>query len=439
MTALHRSVLSNGLPVLVQPLEGTRKITIALSVRAGSRYENRKTSGLSHVLEHMFFRGGERYPDEFAVGSAVDGYGGRQNAFTSQERVYYYVMLPQQALKLGLDLMSDMLINAQLRASDLEKERGPIGEELNAALDEVDDRANEAQKQALYDPRSPLSWDILGPRENIEGFTRGDLVAFTQDYYAANNAALVIAGAVDPAVAHDLAETFFSPLQGVSASPVTAAPLVFGRDHERIVYHSMDRRQAWIALGQPTVQVTSAEGPTLRVLTSILGGGLSSRLFIRIRSEQGLAYATYASLDGYSDHGRLTAWAGVDPKNILKAITGIIETCQSLYLDADEEEYQRKIDGAAYSRIMTSEGADAVAGRISREELVYGSVQELEAYYSEFSSVTPQQIVELAERLFSDPTQLRLGIAGGVDEETIQRIQNEVGAFVGSEATLLAG
>lgn len=438
MQAFRLITLSNGLPVILQPLLGTQKLSIGFGALAGSRYETEESNGISHVLEHMFFRGGIRYPDEAAVGAVIDAFGGSQNAYTSNELVYYYAELPADALETGLDLIADMLINAQLRESDLDLERGPVLQELQSSVEDPGSQVYEAFKQALYVPGSALARDILGPRANIESFSRDDLIQFSQHFYAADNAILSIAGNIAGEDVSGLVEQHFAELRTAADVPPSADALEYRSRDERIVYHPMDRDQTWVTLGVPADVVTGEDGPALQALTAVLGGGLSSRLFIRVRSERGLAYSSFAHLAKSSDHSVLSAWAGVDPSRILEAVNALIETCQSLYLDVDEAEYQRSISGARYRRIMQTEGAGPVANMMARNQLVMGGAAELSDYYEELASVTPRDIAELAERLFADPAQFRLGLAGGLGEDDIQAIQNGVAAFRGTDAQLLS-
>lgn len=425
--------LGNGLPVIVQQIPGLRSVTVIAAVRGGTRYETPENNGLAHFQEHMFFRGGERYRNEFEVGAAIEGVGGMQNAFTSYEQVAYFVRLPARELALGMDVLSDMLMNARFNPEDIDKERGPVLQEIAYYDDDPVELAIDAMNALLHDAESPLAWRILGPTENIKRFSRADFVSFAERFYAADNMVLAIAGGVSPEEVEAVSREYFSGLKATTSQKPRRGPFKRYAGEARIAYWPIEREQTHLVLAVPAPTIHAPASRACKVLATALGGGLSSRLFIEVRSERGLAYTTRADYDTSSDdNAYLVCYAGVSPKRMVEGVEALVETCQSMATKPDADEVARAKRQISGMRETAVEPALA-AIRIVREELLEGGADELDDHIAEHDAVMPDEVTALAEELFR-PERLRLAIAGPVTEEMVAEIRRAVPAFANAPA-----
>ena len=282
-----RKVLKNGLRLITIPMPSFESATVMVMVGAGSRYETPKNNGISHFLEHMAFKGTEKRPNAQAIASLIDGIGGEFNAFTSKEVTGYFVKSAAAHVDLSLDILADMLSNSKLDATELEKEKGVILEEINLYEDTPARKIGDIFEGLLYGD-TPMGWDIAGRKEVIKAITRQDFVDYMGSLYSADNITVVVAGGVDTLIIEASAEKYFGDMK--SFDTLRHTKLVENQVKPELTIKQKTTEQVHIAIGFRTVSIDSEEKHALSVLSAILGGGMSSRLFSEVREKRGLAY-----------------------------------------------------------------------------------------------------------------------------------------------------
>ena len=322
-----KKVLKNGLHVITVPMPSFESATALVMVGAGSRYENRKNNGISHFLEHMCFKGTKSRPTFMEVAGLIDGIGGEFNAFTNKEYTGYYIKAAKNNIEICLELLSDMIQNSLLEPSEIEKEKGVIIEEINLYEDTPMRKISDIYERLLYG-NTPLGWDIAGEKDIIKSIKRADFIKYLQEYYSPTNMTVVLAGGIDPKKSVEMVEKYFSNMKSFKTG--NFLKIKESQKKPQIMIKTKKTEQAHLALGFRTVSLDSPEKFPLWVLSAVLGGGMSSRLFSEVRERRGLAYYVRSNSDQYTDAGSLVVTAGVDPKRAQEAVEVIVSELSDL-------------------------------------------------------------------------------------------------------------
>ena len=321
MYSFERRTLSNGTELILVPKKSSPISAIMVLVRVGSQYETKNINGVSHFLEHMMFKGTKNRPKAIDISSALDGLGAEYNAFTNQEFTSYYAKVQHTSFSEAAHIIADLYLNPTLPKEEIEKERGVIIEEINMYEDTPARRVQELFMQVLYGDQ-PAGWDIAGRKEVIRTLSRDDFLSYRNTHYISGNTILIIAGNYTPKTTKDIVRLFEqlppqppTPLPAVSESQKKPAELVQFKDSE----------QTHVVLGFRTCDIHDQRRFALEVLADILGGGMSSRLFQRIREQLGAAYYVSADADLYTNHGYLRARAGINGAKTEVVIRAVLE------------------------------------------------------------------------------------------------------------------
>lgn len=406
--------LPSGLRLIVQPMAGTKTVTVLVTVATGSKYETRKENGLSHFLEHMMFKGTAKRPTALAISETLDAVGGEYNAFTGKEETSYYAKVAAGHFDLALDVLSDMLLNSKLAAEEIEREKGVIAEEINMYQDTPMRYASDLFEQLLYGD-TPAGRDIAGTKASVRALTRADFIDYWQRQYTALNTVVTVAGACDVKRAQAAVVRAFQPL--LKTRP-KAKPRVKERQAKPgLLLKPKETDQMHLRLGVRTFPVTSALRPTLAVLSAVLGGGMSSRLFISVRERQGLAYYVYTENEFFTDHGYLSAQAGVRRDKLADAVKSIGAEFRRLRDQtvrvAELTKAKEYIKGKA---LLGLESSDQLANFLAHQEALTGHIQTMDEYLSSIDKVTGRGIKEAAAAIFR-PEKLNLAVIGPVKNE----------------------
>ena len=318
----HRTVLPNGLRIITIPMPSFESSTVLVMVGGGSRYETKQNNGISHFLEHMAFKGTKKRPSAIQISTLIDGIGGEFNAFTGKETTGYYIKSSSNHIDLCMDVLSDMLCNSLLDKTEIEKEKGVILEEINLYEDTPARKIGDIYEKLLYGDTA-MGWDISGEKDIIKKIQKEDFITYMSSLYSADNITVVIAGGIDSSKAEDLAEKYFGKMNKFNT--LRYNKVVESQTKPEILLKEKKTEQVHIAIGVRTVSVDHEDRYPLSILASILGGGMSSRLFHEVREKRGLAYYVRSSSDHYQDCGSLVSVAGVDPKRVEEDIKVIIE------------------------------------------------------------------------------------------------------------------
>jgi len=315
------SVLSNGLRVVHIPMPAVRSVSIAVFVGVGSRYETMATAGVSHLIEHLLFRGTARRPRARTISEVLDSVGGILNASTDKELTVYWAKVAQEHFPLALDLLADLLQNSLLRPADVNKEKGIVEEELGMLADDPQDRVGVLTEETLW-PGQPLGREIAGTRESVRRLKRAPILSHLRTYYGPNNVVISVAGGIDAADAFELVNRCFGQWMPVAAP--AAAPAWHG---ERTGWQveTKDTEQVNLCIAYPGVPRRHPDRWAIDMLTTILGGGASSRLFVELRDRLAMVYDVHMYAGYFADTGSIVLSAGVDPVKLERAVAAMFK------------------------------------------------------------------------------------------------------------------
>ncbi|MFH1236208.1 MAG: pitrilysin family protein [Parcubacteria group bacterium] len=400
MIQFKQSRMPNGLRVVLVPLHETKAVTSLLLVQVGSRYETRKLNGMSHFIEHLMFKGTEKRPSTLDISRILDGVGADYNAFTSKDHTGYYIKLNHEHLEMSLDILSDMVFHSRFAQEEIERERGVIVEEINMYEDNPIMFTEDLFEETMFGD-TPLGWKIAGPRENIRSVARQELLTLREHYHVPSNMILVLSGRL-PGNATRLISKYFSVPRVkkngksfIGFTPHQAKPL--------ISVHYKDTHQVQLALGVRGYEYLHPKLYALHLLSIILGGTMSSRLFISIRERQGLCYFIRSSANAYEDTGTFMIQAGLDRTRIKEAIRAIIaELDKVLKKGVKAEELTRAKEYMRGKLILSLEDSENIASWASKQLMFHKKVLTPEQQLKKIQQVTAADIYAVAKDIFQN-------------------------------------
>jgi len=389
---------------------------------AGSRYENRKNSGISHFLEHMAFKGTDKRPTAMDISSLIDGMGGEFNAFTGKETTGYYIKSAKDKLETSIDVLSDMLLHSKFDPEEIEKEKGVIIEEINLYEDMPARKIGDIYEQLLYGD-TPMGWDIAGDKEIIRSITRGDFMTYLGELYSSSNLTVVVAGGIDSDEAYSLVEKYFGSMK--EFQPKTFEPLHESQNKPAVLVKQKQTEQIHIALGVRTVSISSPKRYPLSVLSAILGGGMSSRLFHEIREKRGLAYYVRTSSDEYADVGTLATTAGIDPKRVIEAVQVMVAEYSKVShgeMALTDDELTKAKEFLKGHLVLDLEDSRSVSGFYAHQELLEEKIENPNDVIEQIDKVTKEDIESVGKEFFKEAT-LNLALIGNfADGEKLENL-----------------
>lgn len=390
--------LDNGLRVVVIPLPHARSVSLSAYVAAGARYEAAPDAGLSHFVEHLCFKGTERRPRPQDIAAEIDALGGSMNAATDREyTVYYSKVIPQHAEQ-TLDVLGDILRNSLYRPAEVERERGVILEELAAVEDSPDEQAGVLLDELLW-PGQPHGRDIAGSKETVAAISQQRLVEYYRQQYVANGTVVSIAGAVEEAPTLDLVRSLLGDWAPGTPADWTRDQHVHGPKARAL---AKDTEQAHLTLGLLSVSVVDPRRYPLGLLSIIVGEGMSSRLFTRLREELGLCYDIHTSLTQLLDTGSFGVYAGVDPSNAVESVREIASEMRRAREPVTVEELDRA-KSLMRSRIeLSMEDSRAVSGWYGARAARGLPLETPEEVVARFDAVTVAEVAEVAQSTIRD-------------------------------------
>ncbi len=409
MKDFEKIVLPNGLRLILAPLESVMSATAIVMCGAGSRYETKQTNGISHFLEHMYFKGTEKRPTASDISHTLDAIGADYNAFTGKEETAYHIKSASQHLPLVIDMLADMLWNSKFDAAEIEKERGVIIEELNMYEDTPMRKVAELYENLLWGDQ-PLGWDIGGRKEVIRKITRRDFIDYLGARYAPNNLVVSIAGNFKRAEVLKLVEKNFGTQKKKAVN--SYLPVVEEQSKPALLVQYKKTDQAHLVVGFRGLKMGHPDRYAAALLGVVMGGGMSSRLFVNVREKRGLCYYVRADHESYLDTGTLAASAGVDLKRIDEAIKVILaEFAQIAKKAVDAKELKKAKEYIKGKLILSWEDSRTVALSYGSDELLEGNIRSVDDYLKKIEEVTADDVLRLAKFLV-DPKMLNLAVIG---------------------------
>lgn len=403
-----KSKLKNGIRIITAPLKGTNTVTVLVMVNTGSKNENKQNRGISHFLEHMFFKGTEKRPTKLDISKELDKVGGSFNAFTGKEHTGFWAKVDNKHCDIALDVISDMVLNSRFSTKDIEEERGTVIEELNMFIDNPMMRIPFLFEEILY-PDHPMGWDIGGTKKTMNSVKRKDFVDYYKKYYNGDNTIVTVAGNFKEKEIKDKIKKYF-----VSSSESKSKKQIKAYDKQskpEILLKYKKTDQTHLCLGVRGYNTDHKDKYALSILSVILGGNMSARLYISI-VEKGWAYYIYTSPESYKDVGYFVAQSGVNNKKCLEAIKIILAEFKKVKEEKiSAEEIKRAKDYIKGRTNIALESSDAVASFVANQEISSGKILTPQEKFAKIDAVTANDLQRVANDIFVD-NKLNLALIG---------------------------
>jgi predicted Zn-dependent peptidase len=379
---------------------------------AGSRYETRESSGIAHFAEHMFFKGTERRPTARDIAGEVDSIGGEFNAFTGKEYTAYYVRCAAEHRDVALDVIVDMLRNSKFDAGEIDREKGVIIEEMNMYFDTPRDFVDGVYEELVYGDH-PLGWDIIGRKETVQGASRDTFLDYLGHWYKPSRMVVGVGGRIGDDLVEHIGELLGDLEDAPTGTPLPALGSVNG---SRVKVHTKASDQAHICLGVRSRPIVDPDRYVLMVLSTVLGGGMSSRLFTEVRERRGLAYYVFATNHAYTDAGSLYAQAGVDIDRIDDAVETVAAELRKIAAEAVPAEELLKAKSFAKGRFaLQIESPHGLIMFGLRREVLEGQAPEPDEVVAGIEAVTAEDVQRVAQDLIADDA-FRLAVIGPFED-----------------------
>jgi len=404
-----KTTLENGLRIITAPMKDTQTVTVFAMVGVGSRYENDKERGISHFIEHMMFKGTKKRPNTQVIASELDAIGGEYNAFTGKSATAYYAKSDAKHLDTTLDVIADMLINSKFDAKEINRERGTILQELNMYEDMPMRSVEDIFESLLYGDQK-LGREVIGIKETINGVKRKDFLDYMKRFYVSGDTVVGVAGKIDEKEIVEKIEKLFSGFN--EGAKTDFERVAENQKTPQIKIKNKKTDQTHLVLGVRAYNDDHEDKYALNLLSIILGGNMSSRLFINVRERQGLAYYIHTSADAYKDAGYLATSAGVEHKNLIKTVEIILKEYKKIATKkVSKDELKKAKEFIKGKSVMGLESSDSVASFLVSQEISRDKILTPKEIFRKIDKVTEEDILRVAKDIFANE-KLNLAIIG---------------------------
>jgi predicted Zn-dependent peptidase len=404
-----KTTLKNGLRIITVPSKSTQTVTVLVLVGTGSKYEKKDEKGISHFLEHMYFKGTKKRPSSLEIAETLDKVGGIYNAFTSQEYTGYFAKVSREHFDLALDWVSDIFLNSTLPEKEIEKERGVIIEEINMRKDHPMEHVQVLWQKLLYGDQ-PAGWDVAGEIETVSKISRKDLIEYRETQYIASNTIICLAGNFNEKEGINKVKKFFSKIKiGKSREK---PKVIEKQERPEILFEKRETDQTHICLGVRGFNLFDERRYVQEILALILGGMMSSRLFERIRTKLGIAY--YIETDAFSDPdtGYLVTRAGLSNEKLEEGISEILKEYRKIKREGVSKSELKKAKDCLKGKMnILLESSDAKASFFATQEILEKKILTPEQIFKKIDKVSQNDILKLAREIFR-PEKLNLALIG---------------------------
>jgi len=414
MVMYNKAVLDNGLRIITSTMPHSRSVCLAILVGAGSCYESKEEAGISHFTEHLFFKGTERRPTSKEITQDIEGVGGIINGGTDKELTVFWCKVASPHFSIALDVLSDILLNSRFDNKNIERERQVINEEINMNLDLPQQRVSMLIDELLW-PEQPLGREVIGYKETVSSITREQLLNYVARRYMPNNTVLSIAGNIQ----HEEAIAQIEPLFDKWAAGELATGYITDakQTEARLRIEPKDIEQAHLCLAVHGFSRSHPQRFTLDLLNTVLGGGMSSRLFMEIREHKGLAYDIHSYTEHFLNSGSFAIYAGVDPEKIETAVAAILDETSQIKQGITATELTRAKELSKGRLYLRFEDSQNVALWYGGQEILTQQILDIDDVISIVDAITIDELKEVAKEILTE-SGLNLAITGPVKEET---------------------
>jgi predicted Zn-dependent peptidase len=410
----QKTILKNGLRIITVPQKNTQAVTVLVLVKTGSKYETKEVNGISHFLEHMFFKGTKKRPNLQAVSETLDKIGGIYNAFTSDEYTGYFAKVETSNFDLALDWVSDIFLNSTLPEKEIEKEKGVITEEINMYYDDPMNYVQILWPQLLYGDQ-PAGWPVSGTKESVSKISRQNLITYLRNQYVAPNSLVCLAGKFEESLVIEKVKKYFSKI-GLK-KPKEKLKVIEEQIKPNLILHTKKTDQTHFCLGVRGYDLFHPQKYGFEILGIILGGMFSSRLSLIIRGELGMAYYIITNVETNTDTGFLVTSAGVDNKNVEKVISTILKEYKNISQKKVPIEELKKAKNYTKGKMaLMLETSDVQASFYGLQELLKKRILTPEEIYKRIDKITQNDILKIARDIFK-PEKLNLALIGPFEDK----------------------
>jgi predicted Zn-dependent peptidase len=416
--SIRREILPNGLTLITEEMKHIRSISMGIWIKTGSRDEDLQWNGISHFVEHMVFKGTQHRSAE-EIARQVDSIGGNIDAFTAKECVSFSMKVLDEHLPIAMDVLSDLVLNPIFDEQDITRERGVILEEIKMDEDNPDYLVHEIFTQNFWKDH-PLGRPILGTRDTVRRFERTPVFDFYGQRFIPGNVIITAAGNLNHQRFVELVTRHFEKMRPASNGFHSAPPKIVPKI---ILRNKKSLEQVQICVGVPSYPITHEKRHSSYILNTLLGGGMSSRLFQNIRERQGLAYAIYSDLNPYRDTGCLSIYAGTSRESAVKVVESVVSEFQKLKSElVPAEELQRSKDQLKGSLMLSLESSTARMSNLARQEMYFDRFYGLDELIEKIQAVTREELQELANAFFQTEN-IAVTVLGNLDGLKLTREQ----------------
>lgn len=409
----NKSVLDNGIRVISEQINHVRSISIGVWVHCGSRYENDKTNGFAHFIEHMLFKG-TKNRSALEIASAIDSVGGVMNAFTGKEWTSFYIKIPDYHLALAIDLLADILENSLFEEEEIAKEKSVVLQEISLLEDTPDDYIHDFFDNLFWGDNS-LSLPILGTKDKITSLNKKELLSFFNRWYSAGNFIITAAGNLEHDNLLSLIKAAFSSFKGNGEKPEGMIPA----SSPGIAVLEKDLGQVHLVMGAPAPSAVNSDRYTSFLINAVLGGSMSSRLFQNIREDKGLAYSIHSYLAQYMDAGMLGIYAGIAENNLHRTISLIFDElyrlCNDLLTDREITSAKELLKG---NYLLSMESTDNQMTKLAKNDMCFGRDVPMEEVIGNIEEITKEDVRLQAGRMFN-PDAVSIAAMGRITENDL--------------------
>jgi predicted Zn-dependent peptidase len=411
--AVARSHLDNGVRVVTETMPGVASVTLGIWVENGSRYELSGQAGISHFLEHLFFKGTERRTAA-QIAEEADSIGGVLNAFTGKEYTCYYAKVVTEHLPIAEDILSDIFLHSRFDPQEIDRERSVVLQEISQVEDTPDDYVHELFNLKFW-PDHPLSYPVCGRTETVQGFAQRDFLDFVGARYRPDRLIIAAAGNVEHQQIVDWAAGQFSALEG-SAEKVDGKPPLAQRN---VFYQEKDLEQVHLCLGTPGISQSSHNRYAAYLLNTALGGGMSSRLFQEVREKRGRAYSVYSFLSSYLDAGYLGIYVGTSAQWIQEVVSIILAELKALKKEGLRPAELTRVKNQLKGNILLGlETSDNRMSRIAKNEIYFNTDIAPEEVAARIDATNNDELIVLAGELLR-PEAMAVTLLGNLGDRTV--------------------
>ena len=412
---LRKDLLPNGIRIVTESMPHVRSIAVGIWVETGSRVEPESRGGVSHLIEHLLFKGTATRSAE-AIASAIDSVGGQMDAFTAKEHTCFYVSVLDDHLALAVDLLTDILMHPLFAAADIEKEKAVVLQEIKMVEDTADDLVHDLFAERIW-AGHPLGRPILGRWDVVRDLERDVILRHFEDEYTPARIVVAAAGHLDHDRVVDLFASRFNGFRREAVNRESEPPTM----HVGVHVVPKPLEQVHLVAGFPGIPEAAPERYALYLLNDVIGGSMSSRLFQEVRERQALAYSVHSGAQSYRDTGLFYIYAGTDAGNFTKVVKALMKELRSLKKDGVKaEEMRRAKDHLKGSLMLSLESTSSRMNRVAKQELRFGSFFSLDEMLAAIDGVRPEEVESLTSRLL-DEQQLALLSLGPIDRRSLPR------------------